>query len=363
MSDPLNTVMEAFEGFKAAHNEKLNHLQEQVDSVEGILNRPGTSTDENQSTKPSRFAVTVDGKKIPIFGRNDKLASYFRVPTDDKNNDWNLGEFVKASMGMRSNAALESGASTVPGFLTNRIIDDIRAKNRLVEAGSLTLPIEGATSIARIDTDPVAYEHSEGVADINTSIPLFSPVVLDPKMLAVQIPLTVELVADSANLDSLLQAAISGAISKKLDVLGIAALLADANIPESSVGHDTTKYAGVIAAAGEAIAADQDWPKAIISNAADYVARIGQVAGDGHYLGAPPTMLETRDLFTSSMTADKALLGDFSKAVVLAMRQQMRLEVVRWQAPGSATHLLIAYMRGAFYTMQPKALFRQLTTP
>ena len=175
---------------------------------------------------------------------------------------------------------LERGTATTPDFL--RIIDGIRAKNTLIQSGALTIPIEGRTVISMIDTDPVAYLHSEGIDDIGESLPVFSPVELDPLMISVQIPLSVELVADSANLDLLLRTSISAAVAKKLDALGIAAFLADINIEESLVSQNTEQWSGLLAACGSHIALNGEWPKVVISNAGDYVNRISQVAGDGH---------------------------------------------------------------------------------
>ena len=61
------------------------------------------------------------------------------------------------------------------------------------------------------------------------------------------------------------------------------------------------------------------------------------------------------DLFTTSMTAGKMVFGDFATGLLLAMRQDLRLEVVRWNGPADATHLLVAYLRGQFYVTQPNS--------
>ncbi|PSJ18452.1 phage major capsid protein [Nitrosomonas supralitoralis] len=359
--DPMKIVMEAFGSFKAAHDEKFNGLQEQADRLEEILNRPLNGTPKAEVSQPNRFAVTVQGKKIPVLGREDRLASYFRPQPSNGDQEWSLSGFVRNSMGLgHNNSVLERGSATVPEFLASQIIDSIRANNTLIKSGALTLPLDGKTAIGRIDTDPIAYAHVEGISDISESLPVFSPIVLDPEMIAVQIPLSVEIVADSANLDLLLRTSIAAAVAKKLDTLGITALLADANIPESAAGEDTETWSGLIAAAGSHIAADGDWPKAVISNAADYTKRISQLAGDGHWISKPPELLPMSDLFTSSMTAGKSIMGSFEKGLLLGMRQELRLEVVRWHQAASASHLLVAYMRGAFYTVQPKALYRQL---
>lgn len=373
---PAEIVMHAFSEFKNANDEnlkqrdkalnsKVDELQEQTDRIEELLNRPFGTVPKAGVSQPNSFATTLQGKKIPVLAREDKLSNHFRAPSSYDEQGWSLGDFVKNSMGLsnqRSNAVLERGTATTPDFLTSQIIDDIRARNTLIQSGALTLPIEGKTVIGRIDTDPIAYSHVENVADISESLPVFSPVELDPLMIAVQIPLSLELAADSANLDLLLRTSIAAAVSKKLDTLGITALLANTNIAQSSVSQNTEEWSGLLAAAGSHIALNGEWPKTVISNAGDYVLRVRQIGGDGHWLGAPPNMIETLDLFTGSMPAGKAILGDFGAGLLLAMRQELRLEVIRWQNPGSASHLLCAYMRAGFYIVQPKALYRQRKT-
>lgn len=360
--EAVQKVMEAFTSFKASHDEKFNGLQEQADRLEEILNRPSSGIPQASALKPDRFATTIQGKQIPVLGREDRLSNHFRPQPSYGEPEWNLEDFVRNSMGIssRSNSVIERGSATVPEFLTSRIIDDVRARTVLIKSGALTLPLDGKTVIGRIDTDAIAYLHAEGVDDIDLSLPVFSPVELDPGMIAVQIPLSVEIVADSANLDLLLKTSIAAAVAKKLDTLGITALLADANIPDSATGEDTETWAGLIAAAGSHISANGDWPKAVISNAGDYTKRISQLAGDGHWVSKPPELLPMSDLFTTAMAAGKAIMGDFEKGLLLGMRQELRLEIVRWHQPGSASHLMIAYMRGGFHVVQPKALYRAL---
>ncbi|SEP97954.1 phage major capsid protein [Nitrosomonas ureae] len=371
----VEIVMNAFSEFKSKHDENLNKRDQQLkndiaevqssfDRVEEILNRPSSGIPQASALKPDRFAVDVSGKRIPVLGRDEQLQNHFRPQPSYGEPEFSLEDFVKNSMGIssRNNSVLERGSATVPEFLTSRIIDDIRAKNTLIKSGALTLPLDGKTVIGRIDTDPVAYLHAEGIDDIDLSLPVFSPIELDPGMIAVQIPLSVEIVADSANLDLLLRTSIAAAVAKKLDTLGITALLADANIPDSATGEDTETWSGLITAAGSHIALNGDWPKAVISNAGDYTKRISQLAGDGHWVSKPPELLPLSDLFTTSMTAGKSIMGDFEKGLLLGMRQELRLEVVRWHQPGSASHLLVAYLRGQFYVVQPAAMYRQLKT-
>ncbi|SEN63740.1 phage major capsid protein [Nitrosomonas marina] len=365
--DPVEVVKAAFSEFQEAHNKRYNELQSQTDRLEELLNRPGaldaTLDSLYGNKRAKRCAVTSDGRKLPILAKDESFAAHHPVNRNEPE-QWSIGDFVKQSMGVaqRQNSALETGAATVPTFLGSRIVDDIRARNTLIRAGAMTLPIDGKTVISRIDADPTVYVHTEAAADISTSLPTFTPITLEPKTLVAQVPLSVELVADSANLDSLLRTSLAAAFAAKLDTVGITALLADSDIEESASGQDPATWAGVVAAVGEHLGNDGDLPSSLISNAAEFNTRNSETVTAGEWLGRPQYLDGMADLFSTSMTAGKFLLGDFATGLILAVRQDMRLELIRWNGLSDATHALVAYMRGQFYVTQPRSLFRGLKT-
>jgi hypothetical protein len=241
-----------------------------------------------------------------------------------------------------------------------RIIDAIRAKARVVQAGALTIPIEGKTSIARIDADPTVIEHTEGAGDITESLPVFSPVALDPKVLACLIPLSIEVVQDSPNLDAALNRSIAAAFASKLDTLSIATILADGTIPTSGAGEATDSWAGVVAALGSMLAADQDIPSALICGPGDFAARAGELSSETlQWLGPVPVLATMLDLPTTSMSDGTAIYGGFAAGFGIAVRQELRLEVVRWGKAAYGSHLLVAYARMGGNVLQPASLYIQ----
>jgi len=81
------------------------------------------------------------------------------------------------------------------------------------------------------------------------------------------------------------------------------------------------------------------------------------------YLAAlPPALAGMAELHTTSLTAGTALFGDFAAGCAVAMRQELRVEVVRHAKPTSASHLLVAHMRADGVVLQPGHLFKQLKT-
>ncbi|MBW2649538.1 MAG: phage major capsid protein [Deltaproteobacteria bacterium] len=357
--DKLKQIIEdlgvSFEEFKAKNDGR-------IDKLETILGRGAFGGGDAKRNPPgtSQVAIDIDGRKIPVFAKGEKMSDLFPTPSSEVEDEaFSLGNFLKASMGLEVKASvLERGTASVPAYLSAQIIDAIRAKSRLMQAGTLTIPIEGKTTICRIASDPTVVEHTEAANDITESVPVLEPVDLDPKMLAALIPLSVEIVQDSPNLDAALQMSLAAAFASKLDALGVATILADSDIPTSETTEATATWAGILAATGSMLAADQDLPKALICSPGDFTARASQAAdSSGVWLGAPPVLANMLDLPTTGMSDSTGIMGDFATGFGVASRMDMQLELIRWGKPGYGTHLLVAWARMAGYVLQPKALY------
>jgi hypothetical protein len=283
---------------------------------------------------------------------------------DGTADDFNVGDYGRAALVGAPAGKAASGVMTVPTMVGSQIIDNVRALTVLARAGAGTILIDGPTNLARISGDATVYQHTEGSTDISESDITLAAVSLNPKLLAALVPLTVELVQDSPNLDAALRTAMAGAFAAKLDALGIAKILADANIPDSQSAHDPALWAGTMSAITAALALNQDLPGAHISTPANFMARAGQLASTaGSWLGKPPALVGMAELFTSSMTTDVAAFGDFAAGFAIAMRAELTLEVVRHAKATSGSHLLVAHMRADGVVLQPGKLFVQRKVP
>jgi hypothetical protein len=63
------------------------------------------------------------------------------------------------------------------------------------------------------------------------------------------------------------------------------------------------------------------------------------------------------DLETSGMPGGTAILGDFARGFGIAVRHELRLELVRWGKPTYGSHVLVAFCRMAGYVLQPNHLY------
>lgn len=367
MANNFDSVMEVLQeqgevltAWRAKQDAKFAELQNYAEDLEMKFNRQGLGgLGATKNSSPAQWK-TASGAIVPSLSREQKAADLYR--TDDSEG-FSIGDFARDAI-VGSRKAASSGTALVPTFLGGQLIDMVRARTVVVAAGAQTVMIDGPTVLAKLTSGPTVHQHSEGVEDITESDIVAAPVTLNPKLLACTIPLTVELVADSPNLSDVLNLAIAGAFAAKLDALCLATLLADANIPKSlvSVVQDPAQWLGVLAAVGSALGLNQLLPTAHIGASADFVARGSQLTSDGAWLGRPPLLATMLEAHSTGLTAGTALFGNFAEAFAIALRSDLRIEIVRHAKPTSATHLLVAHMRADGVTLQPGKLFKQLKT-
>ncbi len=65
---------------------------------------------------------------------------------------------------------------------------------------------------------------------------------------------------------------------------------------------------------------------------------------------------------TTNVAAGTAIYGGFELGMGIAVRQESRIEMIRFSKPLKASHILIAYMRAEGVILQPKRLFLQKKT-
>lgn len=162
------------------------------------------------------------GQTLRALGKDDKLT---REGTDIPL-AFGFGEYVAAMVGGTQNQAVRNalsegtdsaGGFTTPSYLTKQLIDAMRARAVTIQAGAMTLPLDGkTTTIAKVVSDPVAGWRLEN-APVVESAPTFGAVLLQPKSLAVLVKVSRELLQDSLNLEQALLQAFAGALAVEVD--------------------------------------------------------------------------------------------------------------------------------------------------
>jgi len=360
----MNDIKNAIADYHNQTRQLIDPLQARIDGLDGklesALNELAQRADKAPDTvqnliEPGRYFVNVGGQRLPVLRNSERLASHFSVTRSD---NFDLADYVRAGMGIKVQNAVVSGPATVPTSVGASIVDAVRAKSTVLAAGAGTLYVDGPTNLCRIVSDPTVYEHAEGQEDISDSAPVFDAVLMNPTSLVAAVPVSMEVAQDSPNLNDALSASLAAAFASKLDDLALATLLSSsASLPEgSSVGVDT--WAGILHNVGHALALNQDIPSALICATSDYIARASETASSaGSWMGPPPVLANMLDLFTSKLNAGTGIMGDFYRGLTIAVRSDLRFEMVRFHQYKAGSHVLVAYLRAGAVVVQPNRLF------
>jgi hypothetical protein len=360
----MSEIMDAFEEYKAAtsdlaiSNKKLLlENQGQMNDLEARFNAFGLTGGPVMHNQEGRSFLNVNGRDTVIVAKGERVSDFCR---NEDSTPFSIGDYVLANMGFQPRAAVVSGPALVPTGVSSSVIDMVRAQSTIVAAGAGTVVIDQPTALARVSGDATVYQHTENAEDILESDISIVPVTCNPKSLVALVPLSAEVVGDSANLDLVLNTSLAAAFAAKLDVLCLSRILADTNIPTSEAAHATATWAGVMLAITAALGLDQSLPTCHIGNTGDFMARASQLAStSGTWLSKPPVLADMLELASTRLDAGTAILGNMAAAFAIIARSQLNIEVVRFAKPTSYSHLLVAHARMDGLVLQPNHLFVQ----
>ena len=310
--------------------------------------------------------------EIRALAPEDRLADVAPgdpLPDGVQPEDLSLGRFVRGLVtGNWTNAEAEHrvmattrdtlGGHLVPSPLSSRVIDLARAQARVIQAGAVTVVMEGHTlKLARLTADPSAGWKAENtdasVSDLN-----LDAVTLEAKVLMAVVKLSVELVEDAPNVSDVVERALAGALSVELD----RAVLRGSGTGEEPLGINGQTGIQTIdmGANGAALTRFDEFSQAVenvltVNGPSEGLAAIyaPRTAGDldrfvdsqNQPLSSPPFFERLRKLVTSSIpvnltkgtssNATQIYVGDF-RQVLIGVRQELRVEVSR-EASDSAS--------------------------
>jgi HK97 family phage major capsid protein len=325
---------------------------------------------------PISMSRDVEGNRLPIFAKGQSVAEYARQQRPDEHNGITLGAMAKAmALGGGSpevRAALAEGTDsaggvTVPVILTSQIVDLMRARSTVFQAGAQTLMLETgkATTLTAIASDPVAGWRAENAA-VATSDMTFAPITLTPKSLAVIVTASRELIEDSLNLEQALINSLTKSFAAELDRV---ALIGTGSATEPK---GVSKFSGVgsvsMGTNGAALTNYDPFVEALgtlrTANAADPTACILHPRSDQELnllkdsqnrpLARPQAIADLPFLVTSKLsttetqgsanTASRAIMGDFTELIV-GIRHNIIIEVLREKYADYLQYGFLAHLR------------------
>ncbi|PWG18067.1 phage major capsid protein [Salibaculum griseiflavum] len=264
-----------------------------------------------------------------------------------------------------------AGGYTVPTVTSAQLIDLARANMVLDAAGAQTMPLDSAENVvAKVTADPTPAWRVENAA-VNESDPTFGGVILKPKSIAVMVKASVELMADSLNLETELPNVLAKAMAQEIDRVG---LIGSGTDPEptgivnyggltsnSFAGGALTGYGPLMAARGALHGANERLG-AFIMASRDENDLASLTASDGQPLNMPRVLKQVPMLHTSAIPTDggagsdesQIIAGDFSQ-LMIGVRSSIRVEILRERFMDNLQFGLIAHARIDFAAARESA--------
>ncbi|MDF2140805.1 phage major capsid protein [Paenirhodobacter sp. CAU 1674] len=265
-----------------------------------------------------------------------------------------------------------AGGYTVPTHLSARLIDTLRAASVVTRAGAKTVMLDGMTNnIARLAADPTPAWRAESAA-VALSDPTFDNVQLVPRSLAVMTKVSVELLQDSINLEAELPRILAASLASELDRV---ALLGSGTAPEprgiantSGIGTSAVaaaiKYGDLARARTAILTANAGPVSAFIMHPRDEGALTGATDGTGQPLNQPAVLANIPMLTTTAIPVDggtgtnesAVFAGNFAH-LLIGVRSDIRIEVIREAFMGNLQYAFIAHLRADVAAQHPGAFY------
>lgn len=187
----------------------------------GIFSSGGSGSGNSPSSETGFRFVDNHGVEHRALGPQD---SFVRREDSEEfgSSSVNIGRMIRAAATGRSDLVSEKYRNAMTGsgnggillspWVGGQLVDLARSRAVCLAAGAQTIRMDTREmTIVRLLSDPVPQWRGEGKSIAASSLTV-GAYKLDAKTLAVRVPLTAELLEDSANADQLIINAISGAM-------------------------------------------------------------------------------------------------------------------------------------------------------
>lgn len=287
---------------------------------------------------------TKEGNLIRAYRPKEALPMASAQSVNYDFQDWIRAIYTGDYSSIRAETTQTEGVGGDGGWLVHpqfsrTVIELIRNKTQVVNAGALTIPMEtNSLTFAKQVTDPSAYWRGE-LQPIPPSKATFEAVHFQAHSLGVIVTMSEELLMDSPNAGTILQTALASALALKLDSSFLSGdgvgkptgvTVTDGVQSTAAVGT-LSSYAPFSEAAGKLWATNHT-PGALLMNGLTAAKIDALVDAEDRPLLPPPSWSQYAHLITNQIeqsgTTSTAILADWSN-LWIGMRMEVRIDFDR----------------------------------
>ncbi|HWQ96462.1 MAG TPA: phage major capsid protein [Clostridia bacterium] len=400
----LDTAIGEKRSLTTAEQRDVDGLKEKTDALLATIGRHDQVRDLQEDmtrlvghpgTGMKRSSITPSGDPRIITGEV-RMADHVRGTYPAEYDGLSLGKFIRGyvtgnwdgaegEQRAMAEGTVGAGGAMVPTPLSAGVIDAMRNKAAIFQAGAVIIPMDAATlKMARLKTDPTAAWTAENTT-ITASDGEFEAVTFTARKLAALVKCSIELIEDAPNAHSVIENALGQVLALEMDRVG---LYGSGVAPEPkglSIYANTVVPEVLMAADGATIASYDklsDGYFTVVENnitptVAIYAPRTAKQLDQlkegttNAPLTAPPSWAGLKKLVSNQVSIDLAqggtpngcsdvLIGDYS-AMGVGLRTRLVIEASRVAADGTNGAFtdgqvwIRAYLRGDVQLLRPKA--------
>lgn len=375
----LNELNTAFEDFKANLDGRLSAVETAVDEISAEMQR-------RELGPGARGTPAVEDEGRGYLEPSDRLTDHLRNKGAARpEGGIGFGHLVRAMVvGPRNELEAQAlhrgtdsaGGYAVPEWYSAEVIDLMRSKTAVIQAGARTVPLEGErTHFLRIESDPIASWRLER-GQVAESDMTFGRTTFVPQSLAVIVKASRELLEDGMNVESSLRQAFAAAFAQEIDRV---ALFGSGTAPEprgivntpgvqvyelAENGEPVTSYTPIVRARGLMLNANADEPTAAIMAPRTATAFEELVDTTGQPLQRPraieslpfraTTLVPIDEEYGTAQNASRVVVGDY-RNLWIGVRTGFRIEVLREMFADTMEVAFLAHLRADVQVAHPAA--------
>jgi len=365
--------IEAIDTTLAKRNSPLPDDGLRQSSNEFPLSRRHIDHPDHESNRGGSNGVggTKVDDSLTVFSRGQSVAATFGQ------SKYGLADVIRDRVLGRPSqdlAALGEANPTQGGYAVSvqtaaSVLDLARSKSVLLRAGcQLGVMTTNELRMPRLTSDAAFQTKVENEAFNEDTQMAFGAIVFRPILIGTLVTMSRELAEDAAGFQEQIEQALANALAVQLDqfpLLGTTTdrfhvgMLSDTAIGETAATGSLT-FAKVAAEATTIRGLNHE-PNAVLLNPGKRDPLLDSVtSGSGEYLGVPPSLANVAMLDSTSITATKGLVGDFTK-MILMVRGGPLIESSTVAGDAFKKHQIAIklYWRGDYGLLYPNA-FRRL---
>ena len=313
--------------------EKKDTAKENLTKWRNELTQVNDKIEEYQSMQRAVSTATFSDNKTKLYNANETMYN----PSND---DISLQNYLRAVTDKPKNNAekqaiqnsVTSDGFELPSSVSSQLVDQLRAKNPVISAGAQTVQLESSETNYITINDDFGYSWHTELTEEDPNSGSFGKVAMKPKTVMSYVPVSRELLQDSANSGEALSVALTNSLSDAILEATFTGTGNDQPTGMNSLVSQTETYSGSVSHAELVKASTQlhqnnvdEGNRSFLYSPDVWETLSLATDSNGRYQNYPESIADVPKFTSSGVPTGTGYAGDFTK-FLYGFRMNIQLE-------------------------------------